>query len=258
MANIEQPHETLMFAAVRYHQKFVKISREDYEGCPDFGEIYVTTERGSSIVDKGPSKDVSNLGADISEERIQKRAPREHSDGSDLGGESASSSASAKGEPSESVAGMVQRTDPPIQPAKTRSGSKDQKTSSKRSKSKVPTRRFFIQKDLLYYRDPNGHERLCVPDNKSHDGESTLRHRLVKEIHDNAMAIHLGVARTTMELSKRVYWPNMQAFVREYIAKCEVCQRNKGDHRWPMGKGVPLQTDQCLMHGCCCCVCCLR
>ena len=158
MANNEQPHETLMFAAVRYHQKFVQISRKDYEGCPDFGEIYVTTERGSSIVDKGPSKDVSNLGADIRKKRIQKRAPSEHSDGSDLGGESASSSASAKGEPSESVAGMEQRTDPPNQPAKTRSGSKDQKTSSKRSKSKVPARRFFIQKGLLYYRDPNGHE----------------------------------------------------------------------------------------------------
>ena len=29
-----------MFAAVRYHQTFVEISKEDYEGCPDFGEIY--------------------------------------------------------------------------------------------------------------------------------------------------------------------------------------------------------------------------
>ena len=57
---------------------------------------------------------------------------------------------------------------------------------------------FFIEKDLLYYRDPKGHERLCVPNNKGRAGESTLRHRLVKEIHDNAMAVHLGAARTTM------------------------------------------------------------
>ena len=56
------------------------------------------------------------------------------------------------------------------------------------------------------------------------------------------MEVHLGAARTTMELSKRVYWPNMHAFVREYIAGCDVCQRNKSDHRRPMGKGLPLQT----------------
>ena len=33
-ANIEQAHESLMFAAVRYHQTFVRISKDDYEACP--------------------------------------------------------------------------------------------------------------------------------------------------------------------------------------------------------------------------------
>ena len=93
--------------------------------------------------------------------------------------------------------------------------------SSKRSKSKVPASRFFIEKDLLYYRDPKGHERLCVPDNKSRAGESTLRHRLVKEIHDNAMAVHLGAARTTAELEKRAYWPNMRSYVNRHIERCD-------------------------------------
>ena len=27
---------------MRYHQTFVEISKEDYEGCPDFEEIYAT------------------------------------------------------------------------------------------------------------------------------------------------------------------------------------------------------------------------
>ena len=131
------------------------------------------------------------------------------------------------------VADEEPHKDPSLRPARTGSGAESPKAnmpqpaSAKRSKkSKVPQERFFIEKDLLYYRDPNGHERLCVPDNKSRAGESTLRHRLVKEIHDNAMAVHLGAARTTAELEKRAYWPHMRSYVQRHIERCEVCQRN--------------------------------
>ena len=82
---------------------------------------------------------------------------------------------------------------------------------------------------------------MCVPDNSGHAGESTLRRRLVAEIHNNAMAIHMGTARTIQELQKRAYWPNLTRDVKEYIAECEGCQRNKGNTKTPMGLGHPLQ-----------------
>ena len=63
MANIELPHETLMFAAVRYHQKFIEISSSDYESCPDFKEIYsvVRTRSFGGIRAQG-QKSPSNKG----------------------------------------------------------------------------------------------------------------------------------------------------------------------------------------------------
>ena len=39
-ANFKLPHESIMFAAVRYHQKFLTLRPADYEICKDFGAVY--------------------------------------------------------------------------------------------------------------------------------------------------------------------------------------------------------------------------
>ena len=244
-----------MFAAVRYHQSFVHISKEDYEGCPDFEEIYAT-----AVTEQ------HKLGASMEGGRIEKRAPdeshgvpaKDKAQGESKGGHGrpnarstlmgrASSESDRKRGTSRRVDGEEPHKDPSLPSARTEPRAihlqrKPLEQAKGSKKSTVPQDRFFIEKDLLYYRDPKGHERLCVPDNKSRAEESTLRHRLVKEIHDNAMAVHLGAARTTAELEKRAYWPHMRRYVQRHIERCEVCQRNKGDHRRPMGKGLPLQT----------------
>ena len=70
-ANIEQAHESLMFAAVRYHQTFVRISKEDYEDCLDFGEIYMI----AATMAKTLGTKAKTLGASMEGGRTKKRAP---------------------------------------------------------------------------------------------------------------------------------------------------------------------------------------
>jgi hypothetical protein len=71
--------------------------------------------------------------------------------------------------------------------------------------------------------------RLVVPEGRR------LRFRLFEEFHDSKMGGHFGQEKTYMQLSRRFYWPDMQASVRRYVKGCDLCLRTKARQHAPFG-----------------------
>ena len=68
-------------------------------------------------------------------------------------------------------------------------------------------------------------DRLVVP------AQQSLRTQLIAECHDIPLAGHQGHEKTLARLKERVYWMGMDQEVREYVATCDSCQRNKVEQR---------------------------
>jgi hypothetical protein len=75
--------------------------------------------------------------------------------------------------------------------------------------------------------------RLYVP----HD--IALYQAILEEHHDASG--HLGVTKTLHSVSRYFYWPKMIDSIRDYIAGCVECQRNKSSSQKPYGLLHPLQ-----------------
>ncbi|SNX84754.1 related to pol protein [Melanopsichium pennsylvanicum] len=69
-----------------------------------------------------------------------------------------------------------------------------------------------------------------------------LRYMVMSQCHDGATAGHAG-RDATLELTRRHYWwPNMAAWVADYVATCPVCARYKAPRHRPYGLLQPLST----------------
>ena len=81
----------------------------------------------------------------------------------------------------------------------------------------------ILRENILYKIDDdqkgNIRYRLAVP--------VDLRRKCLREAHDKFA--HQGMERTNRLLNTRVYWPNMRAFIIEYIRECDVCLRTKDE-----------------------------
>ena len=60
---------------------------------------------------------------------------------------------------------------------------------------------------------------LIVPDKYRED--------VVKQLHDNATAGHLGVKRTLTKMRARFFWPHMTDYVKRWVRTCKPCQMRK-------------------------------
>lgn len=69
---------------------------------------------------------------------------------------------------------------------------------------------------------------------------SGLRTRVLFECHDAALGAHLGTAKTIHAVTRRFFWPGMQADIMRYVRSCDACQRNKPSHQVPAGLLQPL------------------
>ena len=139
-----------MFAAVRYHQKFLTLRPADYEICKDFGKVH-TAPASRAPTSKGR--------ANMKGERRVTRQTR-----------SSSPSKPRKAALSSEDNSRKRKTSDRSSPQR---GTSDSSTG-------IDYNGFVIHKDLLYIRDPSGYERLCVPDTSSRDGaNSTPRLRLI-------------------------------------------------------------------------------
>ena len=57
--------------------------------------------------------------------------------------------------------------------------------------------------------------------------QSTIIPQLMHEFHDSHTGGHSGVLHTYKRLASQFYWPSMYSTVHNYVALCDVCQRNK-------------------------------
>ena len=78
--------------------------------------------------------------------------------------------------------------------------------------------------------------RLYVP--KS----NLLRMEVIQKHHDSPVAGHSGYEKTLDLLQLNYYWPRMATTVKEYVTRCDTCQRFKGSNVAPAGLLHPLET----------------
>jgi hypothetical protein len=71
--------------------------------------------------------------------------------------------------------------------------------------------------------------RLVVPEGRR------LRLRLFEEFHDSKMGGHFGQEKMYIQLSRRFYWPDMEASIRRYVKGCDLCLRTKARQHAPFG-----------------------
>eukprot|EP01050_Picozoa_sp_SAG11_P016343 SAG11_NODE_2219_length_3674_cov_3.448951_3_plen_173_part_00 len=72
-------------------------------------------------------------------------------------------------------------------------------------------------------------------DTSLQSGRDNLRTKIIQEVHNSSLSIHLGRNRTIAELQRRVYWPNMSRDVCRLVEACILCNQNKIDRRKPQG-----------------------
>ena len=74
-----------------------------------------------------------------------------------------------------------------------------------------------------------------------------VRTRILKMLHDERPAGHMGRERTISRVTQHVYWPGMAEDVRSWVRSCEMCARRKpgpGRAKCPMGHknvGIPFE-----------------
>jgi len=77
---------------------------------------------------------------------------------------------------------------------------------------------------LLYRND-----RLYVP------RDQAMQQELLRIHHDDLLAGHFGIERTSELLRRKFYWKGMKQDVEDYVSTCAECQRNKPHRHRPYG-----------------------
>ena len=105
---------------------------------------------------------------------------------------------------------------------------------SNKQKSSHSSNRFSVSDNGLIYLNDSFTSRLCVPKYKE------LRVNLLHEVHDTISSAHLGIDKSFNLLSRTYFWPRMFHDVKDYVASCSSCQRNKPSSSKPAGLLQPL------------------
>ncbi|SYW81095.1 uncharacterized protein UHO2_07003 [Ustilago hordei] len=81
---------------------------------------------------------------------------------------------------------------------------------------------------------------------KEVDGQSLsvehLRFMVMTQCHDGITAGHIGRDATIKAAQRHYWWPNMTAWIADYVASCPVCARYKAPRHRPYGLLQPLAT----------------
>jgi hypothetical protein len=79
---------------------------------------------------------------------------------------------------------------------------------------------------------------ICVPDLKE------IRESILREAHDSAYSIHLGITKMYHDLKSRYWWYGMKRAIAEYVALCDNCQRVKAECQRPARLLQPLKIPE--------------
>ena len=94
---------------------------------------------------------------------------------------------------------------------------------------------YCLHDGVLYRHNmrPHGPERLLVV-------PSHLRADVLRQLHDEPTAGHLGVTRTYDRVRRRFFWPGLYRSVQKYVSSCDLCQRRKRPTMLPAGHLQPI------------------
>ena len=89
---------------------------------------------------------------------------------------------------------------------------------------------YQLEGELLTYK-----RRIYIPDN------TTLKLRVALECHDSKVAGHFGRDKTYELIKRNYYWPDIEAWIRNYVKTCDSCQRSKAPRHAKYGSLQPLE-----------------
>lgn len=115
----------------------------------------------------------------------------------------------------------------------------DGTTTSTDKKLLRQSRSFVLSDGVLYKRNycPDGARLLlAVP--------KAIRQLVLRALHDDATAGHLGFFKTYDRVRKRYFWPRLYSTVLRYVNACLTCQRRKPPPGPPAGLLQPLRPPQ--------------
>jgi hypothetical protein len=69
-----------------------------------------------------------------------------------------------------------------------------------------------------------------------------LKNMVLREMHNVPYVGHLGYQKTIATFKRQYFWPGMKKEVAEYIARFLECQKEKDEHRHPIGFLQPFPT----------------
>ncbi|SOV04072.1 uncharacterized protein UDID_19531 [Ustilago sp. UG-2017a] len=99
----------------------------------------------------------------------------------------------------------------------------------------IHLRKPFEIRDTLWY---SGGQ-LVIPKSLSVEH---LRFMVMSQCHDGITAGHVGRDATIKSAQQHYWWPNMSAWIADYVASCQVCARYKAPRHRPYGLLQPLAT----------------
>jgi transposase InsO family protein len=69
-----------------------------------------------------------------------------------------------------------------------------------------------------------------------------LRRHIVEQHHNKRITGHAGRFKTLELVARNHWWPQMSRYIGMYMKHCDLCNRNKVQHRRPMGELHPSET----------------
>lgn len=89
---------------------------------------------------------------------------------------------------------------------------------------------------------PRSDDGIAYKDGRLYIPTKDLQAVVLQRLHGSALAGHCGYDKTLARVREECWWPSMPSDVKDYVAKCDTCQRSKNRTHRPYGLLCPVQA----------------